>query len=70
MNNLLKILESQCWESRKFGPSRFNHRMFAVLIAQHCSEIAREVMMDEGSTMSWEDLGKIQEQIKNLGGGW
>lgn len=43
---------------------------FAKFIAQECAEIARGVMREEGSNMSWDDLTRIQNQIKELVGGW
>lgn len=40
MNTKLKELESQCWESRPYGPPWFNSSKFAELIIRHSIWIA------------------------------
>jgi hypothetical protein len=36
MNDRIKELESQCWESRQYGPPWFDYKKFAELIGNEC----------------------------------
>lgn len=43
MNERIKELESQCWESRQYGPDWFNSTKFAELIVGECMTICEDV---------------------------
>ena len=38
MNERIKLLESQCWEARQYGPAWFNSTKFAELIVRECAD--------------------------------
>jgi hypothetical protein len=40
MNERIKELEAQCWESRQYGPPWFDSQKFAELIVKECVKIA------------------------------
>jgi hypothetical protein len=41
---------------------------FAELIIGECTETVRQVLREEGSTLSYEDCSKIQKQMKDYFG--
>ena len=46
MNERIKLLESQCWEARQYGPAWFNSTKFAELIVQECISMADDFECD------------------------
>jgi hypothetical protein len=48
--------------------SKDNIQQFAELIIAECTESVRQAHRDEGSTLSWGDLCRVQQRIKQYYG--
>ena len=46
MNERIKLLESQCWEARQYGPAWFNSTKFAESIVRECISMADDFECD------------------------
>jgi hypothetical protein len=60
MNERLKELESQCWESRQYGPPWFDYKKFAELIITECTDIVNK-RKDAAIDASWN----VDEAMSN-----
>ena len=68
MNERIKELQEQCWESRQYGPPWFNYKKFAELIVRECAEVLRKEMdrLDElNRVVAAQTLDTAQVLIKN-----
>jgi hypothetical protein len=57
MNERIKLLESQCWEARQYGPPWFDYKKFAELIVQECAGRVDHILRERqagGGTMGDE----------------
>ena len=69
MNERIKLLESQCWEARQYGPAWFNSTKFAELIVRECGDIVEQDMKLAHIQMIPLTLekyanGRLKEKIK------
>lgn len=60
MNERIKLLESQCWESRQYGPAWFNSTKFAELIVRECCLVIR----NDGS--AFNNMRYTRVEIANM----
>jgi hypothetical protein len=45
-----------------------NIQRFSEMIIAECTESVRQVLREEGSTLSWDDANKVQQTIKQYFG--
>ena len=57
MNERIKELEAQCWETRQYGPPWFDSEKFAELIVRECAaEAHRRVCIEGNDNMIYAHL--------------
>ena len=63
MNERIKLLESQCWEARQYGPAWFNSTKFAESIVKECAQVSEDDITD-GDACCTNTAVRISRQIK------
>jgi uncharacterized protein with HEPN domain len=69
MNNRIKELAKQCnFTDQDIADMNPGFEKFAELIIGECTETVRQVLREEGSTLSYNNAAKIQASIKEYFG--
>lgn len=64
MNERIRELEAQCWETRQYGPAWFNSKKFAELVVQEC---VRQIAMIGISNFQNDDISwTVEKAIEDI----